>query len=165
MRIELDGMFELQQRQIVLERRRIVLPVHYDPLHVPADGPLALPVPGDVEFPEDGDQRGQEAGLTMGRRHHVSVPYEHSAALVLGEETEPRQLPDEHLPRELSECGPLAAHDAARLHQGTLPALWKEGGILKGLLTAGGAFGEGFGCDVGSALCDRHMYVVEREYL
>ena len=47
------------------------------------------------------------------------VGYQDSATLVLGEETEPGRLPDQHLPGPLAEGSTLAAHDTTRLREGT----------------------------------------------
>lgn len=48
-----------------------------------------------------------------------SIGDEHTTALVLGEEAEPRGLSHQDLPRPVAELGVLATHDATRLRQGT----------------------------------------------
>lgn len=126
MAVKLHGLLQLEQRQVVLEGPRVVLPVHYDPLHVPADGPLALQVARDIELSEHGHQGGQEARLTVRRRHHVFVADEDPPALVLGEKPQPGGLPHQHLPGELAEGGAFAAYDPAGFYQRSDATLWNQ---------------------------------------
>lgn len=60
MQIVADRRLELQQSYVVLERGRVVLPVHDDALHVFADAPLGLDLAADVVLAEDGHQIRQE---------------------------------------------------------------------------------------------------------
>lgn len=126
MGVKLNWLLQLEQRQIVLEGRGVVLPVHYDPLHVAADRPLVVQVARDVQLPEDGHQGGEEARLAMRRRHHVLVADQDAPALVLGEEPQPGGLPHQHLPGELAEGGAFAAYDPAGFYQRSDAALWNQ---------------------------------------
>lgn len=113
MGIELYWMFQFQKRQVIFERRRVVLPVHDHPLHVSADRPLALQVSRNVELSEDGDQRRQESGLAMSGGHDVAGANQDAAAFVFREQSQPSRFADEDLPGKFAEFGTLAADNAA----------------------------------------------------
>ena len=61
MNVVMDGILELQDGQIVLEGRCIVLPVHDDTFHVLRDGALRFQVTRDVELAKHCYERGKEA--------------------------------------------------------------------------------------------------------
>lgn len=68
-----DGRLELQQRDVVLERGLVVLPVHDHALHVLADAPLGLHLAADVVFAEHGHQVGQESAENRRRRYIIII--------------------------------------------------------------------------------------------
>lgn len=82
-----DGRLELQQRDVVLERGRVVLPVNDHALHVLADAPLGLHLTADVVLAEHGHQVGQKpARGVISRGQRVRSSFGSFGGLVAREE-------------------------------------------------------------------------------